>query len=126
MVYGSTKEVADFLREFQGGRLRIGPSFPVIGGKPSLPEIPATPPCLPFEPRRSTIPEPERCCPEGCESCFTAGDRRVNEQVSLTVMHTIWVREHNCIAAELVRLNPQWDDEQIYQESRKIVITQVQ
>ena len=41
-------------------------------------------------------------------------------------MHTIWVREHNCIAAELARLNPQWDDEQIYQESCKIVIAQVQ
>ena len=126
MIYGSTQEVADFLREFQGGRLRVGPAFPANGGKPSLPEVPATPPCLPFEPRRSIIPPPPRCCPEGRESCFTAGDRRVNEHASLTVMHTIWVREHNRIATELASMNPQWDDEHIYQEARKIVIAQVQ
>ena len=126
MIYGSTKEVARFLREFQGGRLRVGDVFPGSTGKPSLPEVPASSPCLPFDPKRSTLPSPERCCPEGRESCFTAGDRRVNEQLSLTVMHTIWVREHNRIAAELARFNPQWDDERIYQESRKIVIAQVQ
>ena len=126
MIYGSTKEVADFLREFQGGRLRAGAPFPANGGKPSLPEVSATPPCVPLEPRRATLPAPRRCCPEGRDSCFTAGDRRVNEHVSLTVMHTIWLREHNRIAAELARLNPQWDDEHIYQETRKIVIAQIQ
>lgn len=126
MIYGSTQDVADFLREFEGGRLRVGPAFPANGGKPSLPEVPATPPCLPNEPRRSEIPPPPRCCPEGRESCFTAGDRRVNEHASLTVMHTIWVREHNRIATELASLNPQWDDEHIYQETRKIVIAQIQ
>ena len=126
MIYGSTKEVAGFLREFQHGRLRVGDVFPLSTGKPSLPEVPASPPCLPFDPKRSILPSPERCCPEGRESCFSAGDRRVNEQLSLTVMHTIWVREHNDITAELARLNPQWDDERIYQESRKIVIAQVQ
>ena len=126
MIYGSTQEVAGFLREYLGGRLRVGDVFPVGTGKPSLPEAPASPPCLPIDPKRSVLPSPERCCPEGRESCFIAGDRCVNEQLSLTVMHTIWVREHNHIASELAGLNPQWDDEHIYQESRKIVIAQVQ
>ena len=128
MIYGSTKTRADFLRELQGGRLKVGEAFPPGTGKPSLPEIPAAPPCAPVETPSGEVrfPVPERCCPEGRESCFIAGDIRVNEQVSLTVMHTLWVREHNRIAAELAELNPQFDDERLYQESRKIVIAQVE
>lgn len=50
------------------------------------------------------------------------GDNRVNEQVQLAVMHTLWARFHNVIARELSRLNPHWDDETIYQEARRIVV----
>jgi hypothetical protein len=27
--------------------------------------------------------------------CFSAGDLRCNEQLELTLMHTLWMREHN-------------------------------
>ena len=127
MIYGSTEERAAFLRDpTGGGRLKVGPAFPATGGKPSLPEISATPPCPPFELQEGELPPLGRCCPEGRNSCFVGGDVRVNEQVSLTVMHTLWVREHNRIAAALAGLNPQFDDERLYQDSRKIVIAQVQ
>ena len=36
-------------------------------------------------------------------------------------MHTIWFREHNRIATELRSLNPEWEGDRIYHESRKIV-----
>lgn len=36
-------------------------------------------------------------------------------------MHTLWFREHNRIATKLLEMNPDWDGERIYQESRKIV-----
>lgn len=36
-------------------------------------------------------------------------------------MHTLWMREHNRIADELRVLNPHWDGNMLYHESRKIV-----
>lgn len=51
---------------------------------------------------------------------------RVNEQIGLTALHTVWMREHNRIANTLAELNKHWDDTRIYEESRRIVIAQVQ
>ncbi|XP_067657667.1 peroxidase-like [Haliotis asinina] len=58
--------------------------------------------------------------------CFKAGDTRVNEQMALATLHTIWVREHNRMAKELGSLNPLWDDERLFQETRKIVGAKIQ
>ena len=54
------------------------------------------------------------------------GDSRANEQPGLTVYHTVWVREHNRLAAELAYLNPHWEDERLYQEARRIQIAEMQ
>ena len=116
-VYGSTAALASFLREFKGGRLRVGPVFP-SGGLASLPTIP---PCPPEENGLGEIETPLDCTPPGFEQAFVAGDPRANEQVSLTVMHTLWLREHNRIAEILQNLNSHWDDERVYQETRQIV-----
>jgi len=59
-------------------------------------------------------------------SMFLGGDVRANEQVGLTAMHTLFMREHNRLADQLAINNPTWDDEQLYQTSRKIVGAEMQ
>jgi peroxidase len=54
------------------------------------------------------------------------GDSRVNEQPLLTVMHTIWLREHNRIAENLCRIFPRQTDEFYFQHARRIVIAEMQ
>lgn len=54
------------------------------------------------------------------------GDVRSNENLHLTTMHLIWVRQHNLLAKTLAEINPDWNDERIFQESRKILAAQMQ
>ena len=102
MIYGSTDEVASRVRAFTNGLLRSGSSFPK--NQESLP----------------IDTDQIVACPNRMD-CFLCGDIRCNEQISLTIMHTLWLREHNRCAREMARINPHWQDERLYQECRKIV-----
>ena len=98
-VYGSSLTEQREVRAFTGGRLLInaGPDGPLL-----------------------PVDTQETSCKAG--ACMKAGDGRVNEQPNLGVMHTMFLREHNRIAGELSALNPGWSDEQVFQETRKILI----
>ena len=54
-------------------------------------------------------------CEGDDEDCYFAGDFRVNEQINLVVIHTLFMREHNRIATQFRRNNPNWSDEKLYQ-----------
>ncbi|CAG7818255.1 unnamed protein product [Allacma fusca] len=112
-AYGSTPELGKQLRVGKYGLLKSLPVFHEYGLKPLLPP---------------KIEEPEDGCirPNGDVFCFLAGDNRVNEQLILTVLHTIFLREHNRIAEILLGINPHWDDELIFQEARRVVIATTQ
>jgi peroxidase len=58
------------------------------------------------------------------DQLFVAGDRRVNENIELTSLHTLFMRNHNRLAGELHALHPAWTDEQLYQEARKLNIAE--
>lgn len=112
-VYGYSEQFSRDLRNvsLEGedfGYLREGVHFP---NQKSL---------LPFASPTDGI-DCRRSLEESSVNCFTAGDIRVNEQVGLLSMHTIWMREHNRIAKFFNEINPHWTGEQIYQETRKIV-----
>jgi len=59
-------------------------------------------------------------------SFFLAGDVRANEQVGLTAMHTLFVREHNFWADYFARVNPRLNDDQLYEIARMIVGAEMQ
>lgn len=57
---------------------------------------------------------------------FQSGEGRFSENPGLTFMHTVWTREHNRVASVLKRQHPDWNEEKLFQESRRLVIAQYQ
>jgi len=101
-IYGSSLEEQRGLRTFRGGRLQTerGPEEPLL-------------------PRDNG----ENSC---TGSCFKAGDCRINEQPNLSVLHTVFMREHNRVATQLQNLNPSWSDEKVFQEAKRFVTAEYQ
>nr|NP_523891.2 peroxidasin, isoform A [Drosophila melanogaster]NP_995975.1 peroxidasin, isoform E [Drosophila melanogaster]NP_995976.1 peroxidasin, isoform D [Drosophila melanogaster]NP_995977.1 peroxidasin, isoform C [Drosophila melanogaster]Q9VZZ4.1 RecName: Full=Peroxidasin; Flags: Precursor [Drosophila melanogaster]AOQ10577.1 Pxn-RA [synthetic construct]AAF47668.1 peroxidasin, isoform A [Drosophila melanogaster]AAS64946.1 peroxidasin, isoform C [Drosophila melanogaster]AAS64947.1 peroxidasin, isofo len=114
-VYGYSTAFAQELRNLtsQEGLLRVGVHFPRQKDM------------LPFAAPQDGM-DCRRNLDENTMSCFVSGDIRVNEQVGLLAMHTIWMREHNRIASKLKQINSHWDGDTLYQEARKIVGAQMQ
>jgi hypothetical protein len=51
---------------------------------------------------------------------------RGNENLELTALQTLFVRNHNRLARALQKEHPSWSDEQLYQEARKLNIAEEQ
>jgi len=113
-IYGSTVDEAMHLRSTRG-TLKISQQTGTKGGN--------LPSCAAEAAGKVTACD---VCGRKKKDCFFAGDFRVNEQLNLVVLHTIFMREHNRIATELARLNPRWSDDKIYQEARKINVAEYQ
>ncbi|MDT7044019.1 peroxidase family protein [Candidatus Nitronereus thalassa] len=99
MIYGSDPQRALALRTLDGtGRLKTS--------KKNL---------LPF----NTDGLPNAGGPD--PNLFLAGDIRANEQVGLTTMHTLFVREHNRLAKRIRKRNRHLTGDQIYERARRRV-----
>jgi hypothetical protein len=105
MVYGSDPVRAAALRTFVGGRLKISAGNLLPLNTPGLPNADQF---------------------GAGAALFLAGDIRANEQIGLTVVHTLFVREHNRLANRIHQLQPQLTDEEIYQLARHLVAAEMQ
>ena len=115
-VYGSSAKIANALRKFTGGLLKTSPGS-------MLPYAAAAY----FTADQITaldMANDARAVPE--DQLFAAGDVRANENVELTALQTLFLRNHNAVAAQLQKEHPAWTDEQLYQESRKLNIADYQ
>lgn len=106
MIYGSDAIRANALRSHIGGQLNTSAGN-----------------MLPFNiaglPNANSGPTPNA-------QLFLAGDVRANENIELTSVQTLFMREHNRIAAQIQKTNPKLTDEQIYQQARAQVIAEIQ
>ncbi len=57
---------------------------------------------------------------------FLAGDVRANENIELTAMQTLWMREHNRIARLMLKAHPDWTDQRIFMDTRRRIIGELQ
>ena len=97
MIYGSDANRAITPRTLSGGRLKTSPGN-----------------LLPL----NTFGLPNGTGGPGDPTQFyVAGDVRVNEQVGLTSVQTLFMREHNRLADQIAASNPAWSDEAIYQRA---------
>ncbi len=115
-VYGSSQAVSDALRTFSGGQLKTSPGNMLPYDNTNY-----------FTPAQITALNMENDSGAvSTDKLFAAGDVRANENVELTVIQTLFMRNHNLIASELRKQNPTWSDEQLYQDARKLNIAEYQ
>jgi hypothetical protein len=112
-IYGSDPATADALRSHVGGHLLTGPgNLLPLNNSTNFPS--------------GTLPMANDAHIVSESQLFAAGDVRANENIELTAMQTLFVREHNRIADLVAGEHPTWNDEQLYQEARRLVIAELQ
>jgi hypothetical protein len=113
-VYGSTDFIASALRTHSGGLLKTSPGdFLPLNNLSYFTQDQLD--ALNMANDAQQVPD---------DQLFAAGDRRANENVELSSLTTLFVRNHNRLAGQLHAINPSWTDEQLYQEARKLNIAE--
>lgn len=110
-IYGCDEETAAWLRSGVDGKLKVSEGnllpFNTTNGELNGPTDPNAPPIL------QEIP--------GQTRYFVSGDPRVNENLAILSIHTLFVREHNRLCDELLKKSPGYTDETLYHKARSMV-----
>ena len=116
MIYGSDVARMQWLRSYEGGKLKAADSpygsllpYNTIDGQYNS-EIDPNAPAM----------QGNKNDDGSYNKVFVSGDVRANEQIGLTGMHIIFMREHNRICDQLIAQG-QTDDEWNFQYARKMV-----
>ncbi|MFT3881115.1 MAG: peroxidase family protein [Gemmatales bacterium] len=107
VVYGSDAVRAAALRTFTGGQLKVSEGDLLPANTDGLTNA------------NDTHQTPD-------DQLFLAGDVRANENIELTSLQTLFMREHNRLAGQIAAANPTFTDEQIYQQARRLVIGEIE
>jgi len=107
VVYGTDSARAAALRTFQGGLLKTSGAD-----------------LMPLNTAGFANANDAHFFPDN--QMFLSGDVRANENVELSAIHILFLREHNQIANAISNANPKLNDEEIFQAARKIVVAEIQ
>uniref|UniRef100_A0A914YJW6 Uncharacterized protein n=1 Tax=Panagrolaimus superbus TaxID=310955 RepID=A0A914YJW6_9BILA len=89
-IYGSTRQKAKELRSFRNGQLLTTSKSSSFGDI-----FPST-----IDPIKTTFSSV--CVPSAGHSCFVSGSEHVNFLPTSASLHTLWIRQHNNIANQLL------------------------
>jgi hypothetical protein len=107
-IYSSSVEFQDYLRSGEGGRLKVTD----VDGWDMVP---------------GRVTEyVESTTGDNPNLQFFVGDSRNLENIGLTSLQVLFVREHNRLADGLSERNTDWNDEQIFQRTKKLVQAEIQ
>jgi hypothetical protein len=107
-IYSSSLELQDYLRRGDGGRLKVTD----VDGWDMVP---------------GRVTEyVESTTGDNPNLQFFVGDSRNLENIGLTSLQVLFVREHNRLADGLSERHSDWNDEQIFQRVKKLVQAEIQ
>lgn len=103
-LYGNTENVVNMLRTHINGELKIS-NDPLRPTLPEIDDIGTNHLCM----HNTTIDT----------VCYQAGDTRVNVNPYVTTLYTLFLRSHNRFARLFQKLQPKWNDNELFTAARQ-------
>ncbi len=116
-VYGSSEDVTQLLRADAGASAYMLTS--VDGYAPTMGQLREIYPTLDAD-------HPELIAGAPTNDAYVGGDIRINENIALTSMHSVWIAEHNNQVDKLQSAHPDWTQNQLFDAARVVVEAQYQ